>query len=68
LNLEHKRLLALFDNVAGERNYESSAFVLETLDEQLLNVELVDSDWSVPSQGELTQELAKGFQVGLDLA
>ena len=41
--------------------------MLETLDDELLNVELVNSDWSVASQCELAQELAESFQVSLDL-
>ena len=67
MNFKHDRLLTLLYNVTGERDHELSIFMLETLDNELLNVELVNSDWSVASQCELAQELAESFQVSLDL-
>ena len=42
--------------------------MLEALNEQLLYVELIAADRTIPAQGQLAQELAESFQVLLDLA
>ena len=65
---EDKALGALFDDIAGERDDQPSILVLEALNEQLLDVELIAADRTIPAQGELAQELAESFQVLLDLA
>ena len=41
--------------------------MLETLNEELLNIKLIAADRSMSSQGELAQELTKSLQVLLYL-
>ena len=42
--------------------------MLEALDQNLLEVQLLSSDWPILCQSELSEELAQSLQVLLNLA